>query len=84
MQFDIISPIDNIETIAINTGIREIERLRKIYGKARWRKKKGIAMIVLEDGTLHRAELHWYEASSFGRKEMKIKYLLDERGTYDC
>lgn len=34
-------------------------------------------MIVLENGTLHRAELHWYEASSFGRKEMKIKYLLD-------
>ncbi|MBX0331609.1 hypothetical protein K2Z83_28560 [Oscillochloris sp. ZM17-4] len=77
MRFDIISEIDDVATIAANTSIREVERLRKIYGKARWRKKKGIAMIVLEDGTMHRAELHWYEATSFGRKEVKIKYLLD-------
>ncbi|PDW04642.1 hypothetical protein [Candidatus Viridilinea mediisalina] len=77
MQFDIISDIDDVETIATNAGIREVERLRKIYGKARWRKKKGIATILLADGTMHRAELHWYEATSFGRKEVKIKYLLD-------
>jgi len=77
MRFDIISHIDDVETIATNANIREVERLRKIYGKARWRKKKGSATIVLEDGTLHRAELHWYEATGFGRKEVKIKYLLD-------
>lgn len=77
MRFDIISEIRNIETIAVNTGIREVERLRKIYGKARWRKKKGTATITLEDGTTHQAELHWYEATGFGRKEVKIKYLLD-------
>lgn len=77
MRFDIISEIQEIETIAVNTGIREVERLRKLYGKARWRKKKGIAVITLEDGTIHRAELHWYEAAGYGRKEVKIKYLLD-------
>jgi hypothetical protein len=77
MHFDIISEIQNIETIAVNTGIREVERLRKVYGKARWRKKKGIAMITLADGTTHQAELHWYEAAGRGRKEVKIKYLLD-------
>jgi len=42
MRFDIISDIGAVETIAVNTGIREVERLRKVYGKARWRKKKGL------------------------------------------
>lgn len=77
MRFTIISDILAIETIAINTGIREVERLRKAYGNARWRKKKGIATIILADGTTHQAEIHWYEATGFGRKEFKIKYLLD-------
>src|SRR6476661_8163109 len=31
----------------------------------------------LEDGRLHRAEVHWYEAHGIGRKGMKIKRLLD-------
>lgn len=52
-----------------------------MYGKARWRKKKGVATITLEDGTIHQAELHWYEASGLGRKEVKIKYLLDQEGS---
>jgi len=77
MHFDIIGEIQQIETIAINTGIREVDRLRKVYGNARWRKKKGVATIMLTDKTIHQAELHWYEATSFGRKEVKIKYLLD-------
>lgn len=77
MRFDIISPITDIETIATNTGIREIERLRKVYGAARWRKRKGMATIRLADGTVHQAELHWYEARGIDRKEVKIKYLLD-------
>lgn len=77
MHFTLISDIGDIETIAINMGIREIERLRKLYGKARWRKRKGIATIVLADGTVHQAEIHWYEATGRGRKELKIKYLLD-------
>jgi hypothetical protein len=28
------------------------------------------------DGTIHLAEIHWYEAAGIGRKEYKIKYLL--------
>jgi hypothetical protein len=31
----------------------------------------------LVDGSVRRAELHWYEASGIGKKELKIKYLLD-------
>ena len=78
MDFEIISDITNIETIAIGNSIREIERLRKIYGSGRWRKLKGIATISLEDGTICQAEVHWYEAHGIGKKEMKIKYILGE------
>jgi hypothetical protein len=28
------------------------------------------------DGTIHLAEIHWYEAAGIGRSEYKIKYLL--------
>jgi hypothetical protein len=28
------------------------------------------------DGSIHAAELHWYEAAGIGRKEFKIKHLL--------
>jgi hypothetical protein len=43
MCFEIQSEIADIETFAAGTGIREIGRLRKIYGLGRWRKRKGIA-----------------------------------------
>lgn len=77
MQFEIIGGITNIETFAIGSGIRERDRLRRIYGRGRWRKRKGIATVRLADGTIHQAEVHWYEATGIGRKEIKIKYLLD-------
>jgi hypothetical protein len=34
-------------------------------------------MIRLQDGTIHHAELHWYEAHGAGRKEFKRKCYLD-------
>jgi hypothetical protein len=75
--FEILSAIENIETIAVERRIRDIERLRKMYGSGRWRKLKGFATVRLEDGFECRAELHWYEAHGIGKKEMKIKGLLD-------
>lgn len=77
MNFEIIGSISEIEIIAIDKSIREVQRLRKIYGQGRWRKLKGIATIQLEDGTVSSAELHWYEAHGIGKKEIKIKYILD-------
>jgi hypothetical protein len=76
MYFEIIGEISRAETIATGSGIREIARLRRAYGRGRWRKRKGIARIRLEDGSFHRAEIHWYEAAGIGRKEFKIKELL--------
>ena len=75
--FEIISPIEDIEIIAVESGIRDIERLRKTHGRGRWRKLKGTATVRLEDGFECEAELHWYEAHGIGKKEMKIKELFD-------
>jgi len=73
MNFEIIGEITNIETIAVGSSIREVVRLRKVYGAGRWRKLKGIATIRLADGTIYEAEVHWYEAHGIGKKEIKIK-----------
>jgi hypothetical protein len=62
MHFEIIGDIIGIEPMAIGTTIREVVRLRKPYGRGRWRKLKGIALIRLANGRIRRAELHWYEA----------------------
>jgi hypothetical protein len=76
MRFELLGEIFDIETFATGSSIREIARLRRIYGRGRWRKRKGVARVRLSDGTVHLAELHWYEATGIGRKEYKIKHLL--------
>ena len=76
MDFEFIGKIQNIETIAAGRGIRDLVRLRKQYGKGRWRKLKGLATVRLKDGTIHTAEVHWYEAHGIGRKEFKLKFPL--------
>jgi hypothetical protein len=77
MSFEILSTISSIETFATGSGIRELARLRKAYGRGRWRKRKGIARIRLPDGSIRLAELHWCEPASIGRKELRIKHLLE-------
>jgi len=77
MKFQIIGRIERVETFAASSGIREITRLRRIYGKGRWRKRKGISEVQFEDGSIRRVELHWYEASGIGRREYKIKQFID-------
>ena len=76
MHFRILGDISNAETIATGAGIREIARLRKRYGRGRWRKRKGTAEIELPSGEIVLAEVHWYEATGVGRREFKIKRLL--------
>lgn len=77
MNFTIVGDIANIETFVVGKAIREIDRLRKRYGRGRWRKRKGVAHVRLSDGTIRLAELHWYEASGVGKKEFKIKRYLE-------
>jgi hypothetical protein len=71
MQFEILGEISEVETFATGSAIREVARLRKVYGRARWRKRKGIARVRLADGAVLSAELHWYEASGIGRKDSR-------------
>jgi hypothetical protein len=77
-RFDIIGDVTDVETIAVGRGVRELARLRKRYGRGRWRKMKGVATIRLADGRVRRAELHWYEAHGIGRKEVKRKRYMAE------
>ena len=77
MDFEIIGEIRDIETFAVGSSIRELPRLRRVYGSGRWRKRKGAAKVRFADGTVCMAEVHWYEAHGIGRKEMKIKQILD-------
>jgi hypothetical protein len=72
MDFEIIGSITEIEVIAIGNRIRDIARLRKRYGRGRWRKLKGIVTVRLLDGTIHTVEVHWYEAHGVGQVEHKI------------
>jgi hypothetical protein len=45
VDFEIISEIRDIETIAVGQGIRDRARLRKTYGRGRWRKLKGVGQV---------------------------------------
>ena len=76
MYFRIVGDITHVETFTVGSSIREISRLRKFYGRGRWRKRKGVARVRLEDGSVHLAEVHWYEASGIGKREFKIKRFL--------
>ena len=77
MHFEIIEEIEEIETMAIGGSIRNIMRLQKQFGRGRWRKLKGFAMVRLQSGQIHKAELHWYEAHGIGKRKMKIKRFMD-------
>jgi len=76
VYFEIIGELSAVETIAAGSGIRELARLRKRYGRGRWRKRKGIGRVRLPSGEIVRAELHWYEATGIGKREFKIKQFL--------
>lgn len=77
MRFEIVGEIEDIEIIAVSSSIYDLQRLRKQYGQGRWRKLKGNATIILSNGHIRRAELHWYEADGIGKKEIKRKRYLD-------
>jgi hypothetical protein len=66
MDFELVGPIEQIETFATGRSIRELPRLRKVYGRGRWRKRKGVATVRLADGserlgrgTLVRSNGYW-------------------------
>ena len=73
IEFEIVGEVTEIQIIATGPSVRDRTRLRKQYGKGRWRKLKGIANVRLVSGRIRLAEIHWYEAHGIGKREFKIK-----------
>ena len=76
-EFEIVGEISHVEIIAVGSKIRSLKELQRKYGKGRWRKLKGVALVRFPSGHLLRSEVHWYEAHGVGRRGFKIKDLLE-------
>ena len=76
-DFELIGDIADVELIARGSGIRDISLLNRQYGRANWRKLKGVAFVRLPSGNIRRAKLHWYEAHGLGKREIKRKRYLE-------
>jgi len=77
MEFEVLGELRRVETFAFGKAIRELARLQKVYGRGFWRKRKALAYVRLSDGSVHLAELHWYEAGGIGKRELKVKSLVE-------
>jgi hypothetical protein len=49
----------------------------RFMGRLVCSKLKGIAGIEFSDGTMCQAEIHWDEAHGIGKKEHKIKQIIE-------
>jgi hypothetical protein len=76
MEFEVLSEIKDVEIIAAGRGVHIRRHLDRAYGTGYWRKMKGIATVRLADGTTCEAEIHWFEAHGIGRKDFKIKKVI--------
>ena len=76
-DFDLLSEVTDIETIARGTGVRIRHYLNTAYGQGRWRKMKGRAWIRIKTtGEIQYVELHWFEAHGIGQRDRKRKRKL--------
>lgn len=73
---EILSEIRNTEVMAAGRSVHIRRYLERTYGRGRWRKMKGLAIVCLADGTICEAEIHWFEAHGIGRKDFKIKRVI--------
>jgi len=76
---DILSEIREIEVIARGAGVHIRDYLNRTYGRGRWRKLKGVAIVRDDFGNPRLAEIHWFEAHGIGRRGFKSKHWLEER-----
>ena len=76
IEFEILGEIRDAETIATGRGVYIRRYLERTYGKGRWRKMRGMTTVRLADGTICEAEIHWFEAHGIGRKDFKVKRVI--------
>jgi hypothetical protein len=75
MDFELLSAISDVQIIAAGRQIRELKRLQRVYGRGRWRKLKGRALVRFKGaGVARLEEVHRYEAHGIGKREIKIKF----------
>ncbi len=75
--FEAIGDVEQVEVIVKGPSLRQRARLRAEFGQGRWRKLKGLATVRYPNGKTVRVELHWYEAHGIGRRNLKVKRVLD-------
>ncbi|MBM4442044.1 MAG: hypothetical protein FJ027_16635 [Candidatus Rokubacteria bacterium] len=73
MDFVIRGAIESRRVLAAGASVRARYRLNERFGVGRWRKMAGEATIEYDDGTVERAEIHWFEAHGIGRVLFKRK-----------
>ena len=78
MHFTIVGEVRNARRIATGRAVHIRRHLIQRFGAGRWREMAGEATIQLEDGTIQRVELHWFEAHGIGRVYFKRKRSLNE------
>jgi hypothetical protein len=78
MEFEIVSPISNVEIIAVRFGIDVLARLMRDYGHGRWRKLKGIATVRLPTGRLRIAEIHWTRPTALANETSRSNAISTE------
>ena len=76
MHFEIVGEISDIESLPLELE-SEFYLSYENDTAQRWRKRKGVAKVLLSDGTVRDAEVHWFEAHGIGKKMMRIKRFLD-------
>ncbi|HEX8694151.1 MAG TPA: hypothetical protein VF746_17145 [Longimicrobium sp.] len=77
-EFEVIGPIRRVKTIASGRRVKARDRLNQLFGLGRWKKRKAEATVRMRsDGSIRKAEIHWFEAHGVGRVLGKIKYFLD-------
>ena len=76
MAFQIAGPIRNPRRSQSARPFATVLVCGGWYGRGRWRKRNGVATVRLPDGVVCAAEVHRYEATGIGRREVKIKRLL--------
>jgi hypothetical protein len=76
VDYELVGEVTEIETIAEGLGIRARAALTREFGPGHWRKRKGFATVRLPNGTIRRAEIHWFEAHGIGRRKLKVKRVI--------
>ena len=75
--FTRLGPLWGIEDIGAVKNPSWKAYLNSHYGKSHWKKMKGFAKVVLENGTQWVAEIHFYTAHGKGQVGEDIKCLIE-------